>query len=108
MAGRVYSTHFFNRRISSSAQAGAAVYMVQSGKVAVVRSVDIFVDVLGALLVGRGPPAAPIHFVSSQSVPVYHCMQWEGYQVLNEGEMIVCQWLGGEHRVNVSGFLLDA
>lgn len=104
MAGRVYSTRFLAERTSSAAT--AASYLVPTGKVAVIRSVDIVAESTCTGLFGLVPASAYFFgFSLSGLLASYH---WTGDQVAVAGERFGPQWMSGAFYVLASGFLLTA
>lgn len=108
MPSTVYSTHFFSGYVATSAQASAMGYTVPAGKVAVVRSVDMFASTPGSVFVGRLLGGLVIPILSSTGLTSFQTRHWDGDQVHAAGVRIQCQWIDGVIGVNCSGFLLNA
>lgn len=107
-AGRVWSTRFIGAAVQTAAQATAAGYVVPAGRIAVVRSIDFYVDGIGNMFVG---PVVGTFFsivVSTAGVPELQARHWDGDQVLYAGERLNVAWASGAFRLTVSGFLLAA
>jgi hypothetical protein len=103
----VYSTRFVVASVNSSATAAAASFTVPAGRVAVVRSVDLFVDVVG-LVQFRYQQSPWTAWVSTVGVPLHNVRSWEGRHVFVAGEVIGCYWGSGAAGVIASGYLLNA
>jgi hypothetical protein len=94
-------------KVTSSATGSALNYTVPTGKLAIVRSVDVFVDVASSILLfGRAQTNNDVFLVSTQGVPANGTVHWEGRQVFYAGDVMSVLWVSGTTRIMASGYLL--
>lgn len=108
MPSRVYSKRFIAGLVDSSAADTALKYTVPVGKVAILKSADMFVSVEGGTFLDIQTGALLVQFLSITGVPVFRTATWRGTIVLEAGESVHPQHYGGSANVSVSGYLLDA
>lgn len=104
----IYSTRFLAHGVDSTAHATAALYTVPTGKLAVIRCIDLVCMTAGLVYVGHTAGGGWVWLETTQGLVANQSRHVETRQVVPAGQQVKCLWVSGDCAVSVSGYLFSA